>query len=207
MKAWQASLHKSLHFMPHHYKLINMTYLSLSLLISLLTCNFFVNTSKSGHVNQVELFSRKVIALHFSRMQQEFINHCRTHTIQVTHNPSSWWSEHYRLIAFAFFGKNWEKIATTSILIPFAKFTFMYGGKNLRIPASRSLLRSRFFPKKNTMRVAVWISRHYGHNDYHVMYVPWSVPINGLFFVVYKQNLLYRIPRLLRTPVVVAKTW
>ena len=64
--------------------------------------------------------SRKVIALHFSRMQQEFISHCRTHTIQVTHNPSSWWSEHYRLIAFAFafFGKNWEKLATTSILIP-----------------------------------------------------------------------------------------
>ena len=97
-----------------------------------------------------KLLSRKVIALHFSRMQQEFISHCRTHTIQVTHNPSSWWSEHYRLIAFAFafFGKNWEKIATTSILIPFAKFTFMYGGKHLRIPASRSLLRSRFFPKK-----------------------------------------------------------
>ena len=66
-------------------------------------------------------------------MQQEFISH----------------SHSYRLIAFAFFGKNWEKIATTSILIPFAKFTFMYGGNNLRIPASRSLLRSRFFPKKH----------------------------------------------------------
>ena len=32
------------------------------------------------------------------------------------------------------------------------------------------------------MRVAVWISRHYGHNDYRVMYVSWSVPINGGYF-------------------------
>ena len=32
------------------------------------------------------------------------------------------------------------------------------------------------------MRVAVWISRHYGHNDYCVMSVSWSVPINGGYF-------------------------
>ena len=58
----------------------------------------------------------------------------------------------------------------------------MYGGNNLRIPASRSLLRSRFVSPRNTMRVAVWISRHYGHNDYRVMYVSWSVSINGGYF-------------------------
>ena len=45
-----------------------------------------------------------------------------------------------------------RKIATTSILIPFAKFAFMYGGENLRIPASRSLLCSHFFPKKRLRR-------------------------------------------------------
>ena len=34
--------------------------------ILILTCNFFVTTSKSGHVNQVKLLSRKVIALQFT---------------------------------------------------------------------------------------------------------------------------------------------
>lgn len=100
--------------------------------------------------------------------QESVCNACesRIHQpLQNPHNLSSWCLVTGTLqvdcLRLIFFGKNSEKVATTSILIPFAKFTFMYGGKNLPKVWQRFL----------RVAVLVWIRRHYEHNDYNVMYV------------------------------------